>query len=206
MFENMDNNTKVNLSPQELELACNREFILTKRIITSKAYDLFGHLGEEMKKIIKAADIIPETVKTSSPQIYKGENYREFPYVLLDYPHSFNKEDVFTIRTMFWWGNFFSITLQLSGKYKAAFEEAVIKNIRQLHNRFAICVNDNQWQHHWEADNYLLLNKTEPAASEKIIREKSFLKVAAQHPLQQWDHVHTLLLNDFSALIDCLKN
>ena len=51
----------------------------------------------------------------STPKIAKGENYLQLPYVLLDYPRCFDKENIFAIRTMFWWGNFFSITLHLSG-------------------------------------------------------------------------------------------
>ena len=32
-------------------------------------------------------------------------------------PAVFSKENIFAIRTMFWWGNFFSISLHVSGKY-----------------------------------------------------------------------------------------
>ena len=61
---------------------------------------------------------MPEVIKTSTPKISKGENYKDLPYVMLDYPRCFQKEKTIAIRTFFWWGNFFSINLQLSGEYK----------------------------------------------------------------------------------------
>ena len=62
----------------------------------------------------------------SSPKISKGENYKGLPWLVLDYPRYFNKEDIFAIRTLFWWGNFFSITLHISGKYKMRYEKKII--------------------------------------------------------------------------------
>ena len=56
--------------------------------------------------------------KYGSPKISKGENYRGLPYVMLDYPRLFGREEVLAIRTFFWWGHGFSVTLHLKGGYR----------------------------------------------------------------------------------------
>jgi len=56
-----------------------------------------------------------------SPKISRGENYLGLPYLVLDYPRLFRPDAVLAIRTFFWWGHFFSSTLQLSGGYKTEF-------------------------------------------------------------------------------------
>src|SRR4051812_10400669 len=110
--------TNVGLSKNELEMVTSSEFILTKNRIVEKVYRLFGLLSEDYKNILQEyATALPAEVFASSPKIYKGENYLNLPYLMMDYPRVFLKDDTFAIRCFFWWGNYFSITLQLSGKF-----------------------------------------------------------------------------------------
>src|SRR4051812_7539492 len=114
----MTDATKITLSDKELSLVKNVEWILTKQMIIQKVYDLFAGGVETIRSAVINSHSLPDNVRLSVPKIYKGENYLQLPYVIMDYPRCFDKEDIFAIRTMFWWGNFFSITLHLSGIYK----------------------------------------------------------------------------------------
>jgi hypothetical protein len=42
---------------------------------------------------------------------------------------------VFAIRTMFWWGNFFSVTLHMKGNYREHFQEKLIGNYALVRKR-----------------------------------------------------------------------
>ena len=113
----MNTETKIHLSKLEMELVQNREWILTKHAIINKVYQLFGELLATYKEISRQqTQSIIDFYKHLGGKISKGENYQGLPYVILDYPASFRKENIFAIRTFFWWGNFFSISLHLSGK------------------------------------------------------------------------------------------
>jgi hypothetical protein len=119
----MDEKTKVTLSAGELAIASDRDIILTKRKVMESASQLFSG------QIPFISNAFPQQVKEEllgivHPKISKGENYKGFPYVIMDYPALFSKDNVFALRTMFWWGNFFSITLHLSGNIR--------NNIRKL--------------------------------------------------------------------------
>ena len=192
--------TNVELSKNELELVTSSEFILTKIRIIEKVYNLFGALSEAYKDALNLHKTnLPYETIASSPKIYKGENYLNLPYVLMDHPRVFSKEDVFAIRSFFWWGNYFSITLHLSGKYLQLFKG----NIQQkLNNRilddYFICVNDEPWQHHFEETNYKLLKEIDFA---EMHLDKPFLKIAKQLPLQKWNDAEDFYRKNYNSLL-----
>jgi hypothetical protein len=202
----MMNAAKIRLSPKEMELVSNAEWILTKNAIIEKVKHLLGLLSERQKHYIKSSNLfIPEAVLQPSAKISKGENYKGLPYLILDYPRYFDKENVYAIRSMFWWGNFFSITLHLSGEYKKIAREKIISFYTLLkENDFFICTSHNQWEHHFESDNYTSLNEMKEGQFENIIHSQTFLKLSQKIPLQQWDDVPEKLLSSFSLIIKML--
>src|SRR2546430_2748604 len=157
MFESMKHETKITLSDKELELVCNSDWILTKQAIIEKVYHLFGELAALMQQyVMNKKNLLLDEIILNSPKISKGENYNKLPYVMLDYPRCFKKEKTLAIRTMFWWGNFFSIQLQLSGEYKKAALSNLKINFSALQkNDYSICISGNPWEHHFDRDNYL---------------------------------------------------
>ena len=126
----MNAETKITLSAKELELVCNTDWILTKHAIIHKVYDLFGEQSALMQQwIMNEEKHLPDEVNKYQPKITKGEKLsRLLPYVILDYPRCFEKERMLAIRTMFWWGNFFSVTLQLAGNYKETALPSLLNN------------------------------------------------------------------------------
>lgn len=197
---------KLMLSDEELQLVTNPGWILTKRLVIEKVCNLFGELAEQMRVTIEQEkNWLPPAVITSSPKISKGENYLQLPYVMLDYPRCFNGDDIFAIRTMFWWGNFFSITLQLSGTYKEAFQNNLLKNGLTGRQDVFICIHESQWQHHFEADNYMAVQQVDAHQLQQVIRGKTFVKLAVKFSLQQWKDAPALLHNGFGEMISLLK-
>src|SRR6476620_4487797 len=112
--------SKVQLSVSELELACNADIILTKNSIINKTIALLGTVEETIGQNNDRGKLF-----SISPKISRGEYYQGLPYVVLDYPRYSRTPDLGFIRSMFWWGHFFSSTLQLSGDLKA-------KNIKAI--------------------------------------------------------------------------
>jgi hypothetical protein len=198
---------KISLSAKELQLVTNADWILTKNHITEKVKELLALLLQQQQTLLKKnAFPLPKETAKSSPKISKGENYKGLPYLVLDYPRYFDKENIFAIRTLFWWGNFFSCTLHLSGRYKKDAAPKIISSRSVLlKNDFFICVSDDPWEHHFENDNYAGINKISKKDFEKIIREKSFIKLAQKIPLTQWDDAEKILLDSFKKILTLLK-
>ncbi|MGG9960669.1 hypothetical protein [Ferruginibacter sp. SUN106] len=203
----MTETSKLTLSSGEMQLVTNTEWILTKRIIIGKVNLFFGAVAVAMQDIVEAErEYLPAAAIMSAPKIAKGENYGQLPYVLLDYPRCFEKENIFAIRTMFWWGNFFSCTLHLSGSYKTMFKQALIKNSTALQqNNLYLCISNNEWEHHFEPDNYVAANTIDIGEINKILSQQHFIKVAAKFSLHQWHEMDVLLQKSFSDVLHLLK-
>ena len=185
----------VKLSQRELEIVTDPDFILTKNQVIAKVYTLFGELSEYYQT--QAASCLPDEVKVLSPKISKGENYEGLPWVMLDYPRYFSADHVFAIRTYFWWGHFFSITLQLKGKYQ---QKIQITNLKSAMPDWLLCCNEDEWQHHFRADNY----KPITAFTNEAIQQLQFIKLAKKIPLDQWDDVDIFLKENVTRIINQL--
>jgi hypothetical protein len=200
----MSEETKITLSPKELELVCDTEWILTKHTIINKVYAMFGTLVTPMKQAMTIANVSAD-LKDSSPKISRGENYRQLPYVILDYPRMFGKADTVAIRTMFWWGNFFSVTLQLAGKYKQSAVPILLEKFDQIQQRgYWVCIHPDPWQHHFEEDNYVHVSTLGKPEFANIIDRGSFLKLAIKCPLSRWAEVPEFIKECFEEMIEVI--
>jgi hypothetical protein len=195
------NGAKIRLSALEMELVQNSNWILTKRAIIEKVYELFGQLANEYTSAVTAhKSFFPAGVIAVAPKISKGENYHGLPYVMLDYPRYFDKENVFAIRTFFWWGNFFSSTLHLKGKYKTAFEKNIVANYDLLikHN-YSLCISNDEWDFRFTENNYQPVASLNKNDREKIIVTSEFIKLSAKMPLSQWEYTNDEMLRLFKV-------
>src|SRR4051812_25707955 len=116
---------KIQFSVAESELMQNAAVILTKNRVLEKCKMLLGIVQQQQLEWIRHENRTGSEAFETGPKISKGENYMGLPSLIFDYPRLSSANDLFFIRTMFWWGNFFSSTLHLSGKYK----EKMQKNI-----------------------------------------------------------------------------
>ena len=197
----MNEAAKIQLSQREMELVNNTEWIFTKQLILKKVYQILGNLHHHFKKVvIKEKDFLPAIWQKPGGKISKGENYKGLPYAILDYPASFSKENIFAVRTMFWWGNFFSVSLHLSGKWldkMSNFNEG-IHFLRE--KKFWISVHDDQWEHHFEEDNFVEISELSEDEIAKL-RSKFFLKIAKKTALTEWNSTFEFLENGFEEII-----
>ncbi|MEO6547236.1 MAG: hypothetical protein ABIN94_04530 [Ferruginibacter sp.] len=203
----MSDKTKIELSEKELELVCNKEWILTKRNIIEKVYQLFGELATLMREqVIESAAVLPQLVIQGNARISKGENYLGLPYVMLDYPRHFTKDETLAIRTMFWWGNEFSIHLHLSGRCMQYALPRLITAFSTLkNNNYWVCINEDPWQHHFEAGNYELLENQTQGSFSLLLQGKPFIKIAKRISLVDWGDASQLLGLRFKELITLLE-
>lgn len=188
----------VKLSVSEKELVMNKEFILTKIAIIQKVYTLFGDIAGSYKTIAASGkEHLPAEIFESSAKISKGENYLQLPYVMMDYPRKFTAGNMFAIRSFFWWGNYFSISLIISGIYKDAYSKAVEK--LAYSDDWFICVNESPWHHHFEADNFLPAHLLSPNAV-----QQPFIKTGKYLLLENWNAAGDFFTDNFSKIFKFL--
>lgn len=162
-------------------------------------------LGNVQKELLSQTPSFLHNL-SPSPKISRGENYLGLPYVILDYPRIAKGDDLLFIRSMFWWGNFFSSTLQLSGKYKEEFAKRLINAYGALTtHQYFVGVNTDPWNHHFEKDNYQKMESLSREAFALIVEERAHIKIAAQWPLSEWDTAANKLTGSWKLLVSLIS-
>ncbi|MBI1341557.1 MAG: hypothetical protein GC171_01350 [Terrimonas sp.] len=195
--------TKIQFSPKELALIVNSDWILTKNRIMEKTAAWLEEIKTAYNTVLLTHPAAhAPLINAAGYKISKGENYRGLPWLMLDYPRIFGKEDTMAIRTMFWWGQYFSITLHLSGDWKKKTAANIIQGLDRLQKEeFRLAVGHQQWDHHFEQDNFGSLTGLNREEAIRIITEKPFLKIGKHYPLQEWEQVPEWMAKDFTTLV-----
>jgi len=179
--------TKFSLGTEEMSLLANTHFFEQKRMVLNLIVQWLGELESTYMQI--AGDhtlVVPKEALQKRGKISRGENYRGLPYLILDHPAYFSKQGIFAFRTLIWWGNPISITFHISGEYLQKFKMKLVAGLpkQNLTNLF-ICINTNQFEHHFESNNYILLHDfiSKNGNLENLINERGFLKILHKMPL-----------------------
>ncbi len=195
---------KIHLSGTETELMCNAHVILTKNMVLHKIKTLLESIEFDMQLQVQSnSNWHMREAFQNTAKISRGENYMGLPYMVLDYPRQFDSFNIFAIRTMFWWGNFFSSTLHITGDYKAAF----LPNIENAYETLAtadyyIGSNEDPWAHHFEEDNYKNISGLSKEEFLQSCREYDHLKIAAKFPLWEWELASDRLLKSWKLFLN----
>jgi|SRR5580658_2635596 hypothetical protein len=162
---------KVQFSTEEMRLVTDPAWILTKNSAMRKVVENFGVLSGEWRELLPW---------DCDPRISKGEQYKGLPWVMLDYPRVFGKEDILAIRTMFWWGHYFNVTLHLKGGYLRTYLPVILARRAELEAAgFWPGTSEDEWEHDHRPGEWGMGDRLDRIA------DRPFLKVSARCELDQ---------------------
>jgi hypothetical protein len=197
--------TKIHLSHLERELINNKEWILTKRAVIGKIDVLFGGLQQHYQDICEEEGILLFGDKgNGAGKISKGENYQGLPWVMLDYPASFSRDRVFAVRTFFWWANFFSITLHVSGQNSDTLTDTKRLYDHLAANDLRICINEKEWDHTFDAANYAAVRNLDLPSFSRLF-DRKFFKISGKIGVDEIDNAGDFLLQTFRQLLGFIR-
>ena len=191
------------LTLKEQQIITDTDFLITKVEVIKKIHIQLEETRKQIKNVILKSDFnFSKNIDAENGKIFRGENYRSLPYLVLDYPKLFSKESTFAYRTMFWWGNFFSSTLHLEGNELEKYKAVILTNYKLLiEENVFISVGTTPWEYHYEQSNYELIDKT----NYKLIENCKFLKLSKKFDLSDFDNLPKLSANYFSILLSILS-
>jgi hypothetical protein len=192
---------KIHLSGSEMELMQNEGFILTKNRVLEKTALLLQGVQHQQQNFLENHSHFTPFI--NGPKISKGENYLGLPFLILDHPRLSAPDDLFFIRLMFWWGNFFSSTLHLSGRSLQLQKKKIIASYDLLGEQY-IGINKDPWIHHFGEDNYLKVGDLSREAFENRCNTTLHLKIATRWPLSGWEEAGNFLFEHWKFLMECL--
>jgi hypothetical protein len=191
--------SKIHLSSAEMELMQNAEIILTKNRVLEKMRTLLEDVQEQQILFATSNRLNNEIFKVS-PKISRGENYLGLPYLILDYPRQSSENNFFFIRTMFWWGNFFSCTLHLADHSKELFKERIIQFYPRL-KIFYIAISHDQWVHQLGEKDYQKIDSVTQEQFKTICETFDHIKIAGKQSLNEWETASVKLLENWKFFL-----
>ncbi|MCB0744837.1 MAG: hypothetical protein KDC67_13095 [Ignavibacteriae bacterium] len=193
----------MHLTFKEQQIITDTDFLITKTEVVKKIHAQFEEARKHIKNVIAKSEFnFSNNIDTENGKIFRGENYRSLPYLVLDYPKLFSKESTFAYRTMFWWGNLFSSTLHLEGNELEKYNAVILTNYKLLiEEDVFISVGTTPWEYHYEKSNYELIDET----NYKLIKNCKFLKLSKKFDLSDFDNLPKLSANYFSILLSILS-
>ena len=193
----------MSLSNKELSMIEDTDFLLSKINIIAEIESILEETKKRILEVMKKETLnLFSNLELRKGRVYKGEYYRELPFVTLDFPSIFEKQNVFAYRTMFWWGNFFSSTLHLQGEHLELYRAKLFSNFDMLlHQDIYICVGETPWEYHYGKDNYVKVS----SQHKEIIKNNSFIKLSKRIPLDQIESIQQISSSFFLYLSTVLS-
>lgn len=194
--------TKVRIHEKELALLGSREIFMIKKEAGEKIESLLLELRDGILDSIPGLKgPFPEGCDLIQGKITRGENYKGFPYRVLDFPRKFSKEDLFTFRTMFWYGHGFSFHLQGGGKSNHDLRKLLSTNITRGGGReFFLGTGEHPFDYDFESGNFVKSGEIKSG----IDLPQSYFKISAFLETESWEKVPekgTLILREMLALL-----
>lgn len=178
---------EIKFNNKEILLLQDTDFLLAKGVVLTKVKELLQETRNHLRlKVEGSSSVLPERLDVINGKISRGENYKNLPYLVLDYPALFKADDIFSYRTMFWWGNFFSATLHLQYRSLDYFRDSLIKNIDKfVKDKIYISIGQTPWEYHFGGTNYELIT------NEHLdhLKNCSFIKLSKKLKLNEWERL-----------------
>jgi hypothetical protein len=180
---------------QELDLASDPTILLIKYRMMEKVWDFLEEIqGEFRQELVPFKGKLPKELNLAQGKISKGENYKRLPYMTLDFPAFFTRDDILAFRTMFYWGNFISSTFHLQGRFVKMYGMDLIKSLKDSEGIY-FCVNNSPWEYDYKSNNYVLLNKVSSEEIKDHLQDTDFIKLSIKFPVEEMPERNQDLIN-----------
>ena len=139
---------------------------------------------EVIKTLSQAPHPCPPESDIVKGQIVRGENHKGFPFISLDMPQMFSKSQMFTYRTLFWWGHDLIFSLILKQENQAPLIEKLIQLKEHPEwNDIQLAIAPTPWE--WEKDmkNFIPLFGASEIKIRDTINSVKYIKICRFYSL-----------------------
>ncbi|MFQ5451056.1 MAG: hypothetical protein ACE5E9_10535 [Nitrospinaceae bacterium] len=185
----MDDSTPENVkwSDHELKMIRHREVFVHKPAIVKKAEHYLKMFEQAMVQELARGEIqVPTGTKVTQGQLVRGENHNGFPFLSLDIPQRFSKTEMFTYRTLFWWGHYLGFSLILKGNPLNEYLERLIAS--QKHETWSgvyLAAAPTPWEWSRSEENFKNVGQTSSTELRQTVQSIGYIKLCRFYPLEE---------------------
>lgn len=173
------------LSEDERIFLANAELMLKKRELIEKINVQLESLGQSLVRWTSDLPRIPNEVISVKPKISRGENYKGLPYLVLDYPRSYEKDNVLAFRVMIWWGKHVSAFMHLKGKYWLDCQTQI--SLLTPQKPLLQAIGNNEWEQENSVENFGPLIPSSLVHNKQVyLKIGRFMEISNAHQLDEF--------------------
>jgi hypothetical protein len=177
-----------------LQLLNNKTYIEQKR----KAYQWVLSQFEELATAaeLQTQGKLPAIFSVSKPKISKGEAHEGLPFIVLDYPALFEKDNVLAFRSIFIWGEPIQITLLIKGRFVQQLAKQLSNYAANNQNKVFISMAESPWFHLQEKANW---KKLDAEKMNERLYQNQFIKLGVFCELNVWANFQQTALETINS-------
>lgn len=161
------------------------EVFRQKPAIMKKAEDYLGRLKQAIiEETARSQMPFPPGTDLTKGQLVKGENHKGFPFLSLDIPKKFSRSEMFTYRTLFWWGHYLVFAFILKGEKLPRYLDRLLAGKRSPAAReIHFACHNSPWEWEWTNDNFKNVAQTPDEEIRQIVNSIQHLKLCRFFPV-----------------------
>jgi hypothetical protein len=186
------------LTKHELNFAKDTSYPLAKHQVIRKIQDQFQYLGQQMGQQFTEHELI----SSAEYKITRGENYKQMPYLVLDFPKISGSGFPIACRTMFWWGHYFSCNILIQSNRidleQTAHLLAGMKKVK-------LWIGTDLWEQDLQSTAYTPLRKLNSASVYAAISIHPYVKLSVKIGLTHFAQLPDLALSHYAMMLSGLS-
>ncbi len=174
-----------NWTSHEMEMLNHVEVFKQKPGIMKKGEHFLNVLGVGMiQELTRCKIAFPAGTKLNRIQLARGENNKGFPYLSLDIPQMFSKTEMFTFRTLFWWGHYLGFSLILKGENLPRYTGKLFESKSDpAWSDVYLAATPTPWEWSWTDHNFKKVHSAPEGELQNIIETVGYIKVIRFFPI-----------------------
>lgn len=194
--------SKIDLSQEGTRLLTQREPWDSRRQLVDQLYHWFGNALVETKQ--RHHELFEQLVSREylNGKITRGDNYKGYPYVLLDYPNCFSKDYILAARNLIWLGNGFHCSLHVRGDVVSRVLKSIASFPPSRFENILVYNGEDEWQHHVD-ENWKPLREVGDKFLSRV-ENKNWIKLGSAVDINQpdtWNEQLSLIYDNWALLL-----
>jgi hypothetical protein len=201
----MAQNTKIIPTNTELQIASDTNFFDVKRELTSKVINILEQYGDKLLQEIITPVFQERGIKKTGLKVSKGENFKGYPYIVLDCPKLYSTDTEVICRTIFWWGHSWSLHFTIQGQTFARVSQSLQDFSASLSTDWLLYTGENIWEQDVDSVLFVPITSLSKTVIYDTINKQGFFKIANKINLSnavEWPPFST---QSYQNLFDLLK-
>jgi hypothetical protein len=182
--------SETSLSPTELSVFMDKSYMPLKFVVMAKMELLLNELRKQIiAEIEPVIQTFPPDFDVRTGKITKGENYKTYPYRVLDMPSAFKKTNIFTYRTVVLWGHHISFHLIVSGKYKDQLQDRLFSIAGAMPEALCLSKQTSPFEWDFKPEEFIQARAMKEPAIQDAVRNSDFIKITFILPLNRYQEM-----------------